>query len=466
LWGVATLSSGRCIVAVSFRRSFPLADRAIRPSARVSVCDEDWVASDAMHSTHTFVDRLVQPETSLPAIDIGHDPLPPILRPQASLSVLDITEWFGSTSGGIRTYLLQKAQYVAARPWLRHVLTVPGARDAITEEDGVRMYRLQGPPIPSQKPYRFMLATRSVAKIVRHERPDIIEIGSPFIVPWIVRHATKGLDVPLICFYHTNLPRMFAPRAGHNGATRKAIYRASWHYMRRLDRLFPITVVTSAFSANDLANEGITRIARVPLGVDLERFHPMRRAQSAETRRRYGMPDGLVAGFVGRFASEKELDVVMNAWAAVERQTGARLVLVGAGPQERMLRAHPYADRVTFIPFESDREALANMLAAFDVYIAPGRIETFGLSSLEALASGTPVLSANQGGVSEQVVNSGAGRTFEAGEAESLSAEAVVLLSQDLRAMGRLGRLYAETEHSWDTVFDRLFDVYRDVLAR
>ena len=265
-----------------------------------------------MHSTATFVDRLVQPEETLPSVDIGHDPLPPILRPDAQLGVLDITEWFGSTSGGIRTYLLQKAQYVAARPWLRQVLTVPGSRDAITEEDGVRMYRLQGPPIPRQKPYRFMLATRSVAKIVRHEKPDIIEIGSPFIVPWIVRHATKNLDVPLICFYHSNLPRMFAPRAGRNGPARRAVYRASWSYMRRLDRLFPLTVVTSAFSANDLAREGITRIAKVPLGVDLERFTPLHREFAMQTRKKYGMPEGPLAGFVGRFASEKELADPLN----------------------------------------------------------------------------------------------------------------------------------------------------------
>lgn len=419
-----------------------------------------------MHSTATFVDRLVQPEETLPAVDIGHDPLPPILRPDAQLGVLDITEWFGSTSGGIRTYLLQKALYVAARPWLRQVLTVPGSRDAITEEDGVRMYRLQGPPIPRQKPYRFMLATRSVAKIVRHERPDIIEIGSPFIVPWIVRHATKNLDVPLICFYHSNLPRMFAPSAGRNGPARRAVYRASWHYMRRLDRLFPLTVVTSAFSANDLAREGITRIAKVPLGVDLERFTPRRREFAAETRRKHGMPDGPLAGFVGRFASEKELDVVLDAWGEVERRTGARLVLVGTGPLESMLRAHKYGPRVTFLPFEADREVLANMLAAFDVYIAPGSIETFGLSSLEALASGTPVLSADQGGVSEQVAASGAGRTFESGISASLAEEAITLFSQDLDALGRMGRIYAETEHSWDTVFDRLFEVYRDVLRR
>ena len=421
---------------------------------------------DGMPTTQSFVDRLVRLDPASQRIDIGSDVLPPVLRPQATLGVMDITEWFGDTSGGIRTYLLQKAQYVATRPWLRHVLTVPGERDAITEDDGVRMYRLQGPPIPRQKPYRFMLATRSVAKIVRHERPDIIEIGSPFIVPWVVRHATRDLDVPLICFYHSNLPRMFAPRAGRNGTARRFVYRASWRYMRRLDRLFPLTIVTSDFSANDLAREGITRIAKVPLGVDLDCFNPRRTAYAADTRRRFALPPGPLAGFVGRFASEKELDMVLDAWAVVERRTGARLALVGAGPLEAMLRAHAYGPRVTFVPFQTSRDALADLLAAFDVYIAPGSIETFGLSSLEALASGTPVLSADQGGVAEQVKASGAGRTFVSSVAASLAEEAIALFASDLSSLGRLGRLFAETEHSWDTVFERLFAVYRDVLGR
>jgi alpha-1,6-mannosyltransferase len=236
--------------------------------------------------------------------------------------------------------------------------------------------------------------------------------------------------------------------------------------MRRLDRLFPLTVVTSSFSANDLAREGITRIARVPLGVDLELFHPWRRARSAETRQRFGIPSGLVAGFVGRFAREKDLVVALDAWAQVERDTGARLVLVGGGPMESALRAHRYGSRVTFVPFQSDRSLLADILASFDLYIAPCPIETFGLSSLEALASGTPVLSADEGGVSEQVARSSAGGTFRSSDPESLAAQATALLVHDLSTLGQRGRQYAEAEHSWDTVFDRMFEVYRGVLQR
>ena len=353
---------------------------------------------------------------------------------------------------------------MSARPSLRHVILVPGARDGVEDGEGVRTYRLAGPPIPRQRPYRFMLATRSISRIVQHERPDLIEIGSPFIVPWIVRHATRMLDVPLVCFHHTNLPQMFAPRAGRWRLAQRFVYRSASRYMRRLDALFPVTIVASDAAARDLAREGIDRIAHVPLGVDLETFTPRRRATGAETRARHGLPGAPLVGFVGRFAREKELDVVLDAWSAVERATDARLVLVGAGPLEPRLRAHPYASRVHFLPFQHDRRALADLLAALDVYIAPGAIETFGLSALEALASGTPVLSADAGGVADHVRASGAGRLFVPHCSASLAEEAIALLRADLMALGAAGRRFAEAEHDWTTVFDRLFAVYDEVL--
>ncbi len=394
----------------------------------------------------------------------GRDPLPPTLRPGA-FGVLDITEWFGETSGGIRTYLLQKARYVAARPWLRQTIVVPGARDAIEDDAGVRIYRLQGPPIPRHRPYRFMLATRSVARIIRHERPSLIEVGSPLIVPWLVRHAARGLDLPLVCFYHTNLPRVLAPGGAESGGARRLVHDAAWRYMRRLDALFPVTIVASRFSATDLERAGITRIVQVPLGVDLGRFTPARRDHAAETRRRFGLPDGPLAGFVGRFAREKALGVVLDGWPEVERRTGARLALIGAGPMEAALRAHPYGDRVCFVPFQTDRDALADLLAALDVYVSPGPVETFGLAAVEAMASGTPVLCVDQGAVRELVEGAGAGRIYRMGVADSLVEEAVALLRDDLAALGARGRAHAEREHDWTAVFDRLFTVYREVLG-
>ena len=97
--------------------------------------------------------------------------------------------------------------------------------------------------------------------------------------------------------------------------------------------------------------------------------------------------------------------------------------------------------------------------------MSPCSIETFGLSALEALASGTPLLSADRGGVAETVGRSGAGATFASGDAGALADQAMALLLGDLAALGAKGRRYAEADHGWDAVLDRIFDVYRSVLA-
>src|SRR5437879_9067403 len=80
-------------------------------------------------------------------IQLGRDPLPPVNRRPGQIAVLDVTKWFGETSGGVRTYLEQKSAYVATRPWLRHVLVIPSSRDLITDRPQARWYHVRGPRI-------------------------------------------------------------------------------------------------------------------------------------------------------------------------------------------------------------------------------------------------------------------------------------------------------------------------------
>jgi alpha-1,6-mannosyltransferase len=397
------------------------------------------------------------------SLDISHSVLPPLLRPGA-MGVLDISEFFGETTGGVRTYLLQKARYVENRPELRQVLVVPGARDSIQESSGVRCYRLHGPSVPTQKPYRFMLATRSTSRIVAHERPHLIEVGSAWCAPWLVHLATRRLDVPAVWFYHSNFPRVIAPWPSRAGRLRRTASDFAWSYVRRLSRLVQATLAPSDFVAGELARAGVERVRRVSLGVDLDRFHPRRRAYAGATRRAYGLPEGPLALFVGRIAREKELDLLLASWPDVERRTGARLVLIGEGPSRQRLQRKAGSERFVWLPFQADRERLADLMAAADLYVAPCSLETFGLSALEALASGTPVLTADRGGVAETVSRSGAGAHFQSGDRGALVEAAAALLSSNLADLGARGRAYVEAHHGWDLVFDRLFEIYRDVL--
>lgn len=397
-------------------------------------------------------------------LDLSRLALPPRLRPLATLRVLDITEFYGETTGGIRTYLREKAKYVEAHPQLSQVLVLPGPRDALTESDGVRCYRLQGPRVPRQEPYRFMLATRTNRRIAVHERPSIVEVGSPGFVPWIVRLAARGLEIPAVTFYHSNFPRVFAPFPEQAGGVRRAMHDLAWKYARQIDEFVAHTIASSEFAAADLRAHGIDRVTCIPLGVDLAHYQPGRRERRAEVRARYGLTEGPLSAFVGRFAVEKEVELLLGAWPEVYRQTGAQLAMVGGGPlKERLLAMTAGAPWVRFLPYEGDRARLADLLAAVDLFVAPSSIETFGLAPLEALASGTPVLSADRGGVSEQVTGSGSGAVFESGKPGSLAEVAVRLFRSDLPALGAKGRAYAEHGHSWETVFDRIFALYATI---
>jgi alpha-1,6-mannosyltransferase len=409
--------------------------------------------------------EVIAPAGARASLDISRLDLPPRLRPAAEFGVLDITEFFGETTGGVRTYLLQKARYVQRRPALRQAIVVPGARDEILEASGVRCYRLHGPSVPTQKPYRFMLATRSTSRIVAHERPDLIEVGSTWFAPWLVHLATRRIELPVVWFYHSNFPRVVAPWPERVGPMRRRAAEFAWGYVRRLGRMVRATLAPSDFVAGELQRAGVERVLRVSLGVDLDRFTPARRAAAAETRRLFGLPAGPLAIYVGRLAAEKEVDLLLRAWPSVERATGARLVIVGDGPARRRLQKRGGSDRLFWRPFERDRDRLADLLAAVDLAVAPCSIETFGLSALEALASGTPLLSADRGGVAETVGRSGGGALFASGEAGALAEQARTLLSGDLSTLGAAGRRYAEAHHGWDTVLDRLFDVYRGILA-
>ncbi|MBP9898193.1 MAG: glycosyltransferase [Gemmatimonadales bacterium] len=390
--------------------------------------------------------------------------LPPIGRPDAALAVLDISEYFGDRSGGVRTYLHAKGRYIAARPSLRRTLVVPGASDAIHEQPGDRTYRLRGPAIPFAS-YRLMLATRSVARIIAHERPDVVEVGSAYLVPWLVSRARRRHPAKVAWFYHSNLPRLVVPDFERRGVGPALVARLIGDYVRRLSRLADVTLAASDFSAQELARWGVSQIERVTLGVDTEQFTPSRRVRRDAVRAQLGIEAGPLVGFVGRLASEKQVDILLRAWPAVARQSGATLLIVGDGPQAARLAALARGQRVIMRPHLTDRDALADLLAALDLYVSPAPFETFGLAVCEALASGVPVVSVDHGAAAELVRASGAGRLAPLGDVTALSEAIVDALCCARAPLAAAARRHVERHHRWDIALGQLLDVYRRLIG-
>ncbi|MEW2632329.1 glycosyltransferase [Streptomyces sp. NPDC048389] len=160
------------------------------------------------------------------------------------------------------------------------------------------------------------------------------------------------------------------------------------------ERLGAATVAVSDTVAGRLRAWGVPgpRIHVVPNGIEAARFRFDPAARRA-TRARLGVPDGaFVVGGVGRFVPGKRFGVLVEAVAALP---GARLLLAGDGPERAALCALAKrlgaADRVRLLG-ECDRDGVAALLSALDVFVSASRDEAFGLAVVEALAAGLPVL--------------------------------------------------------------------------
>ena len=145
-------------------------------------------------------------------------------------------------------------------------------------------------------------------------------------------------------------------------------------------------IATTNFAAREFEKLNIQNLVRVPLGVDLEKFSPLRRDEALRTELLKGSDVLLV--HCGRMSREKHPARSIEALNVLLQQgINARLVYVGIGPLFKKLREEAKDLPVTFLGYIADRNRLADILASADISLAPGPIETFCLAALEALQS-------------------------------------------------------------------------------
>jgi alpha-1,6-mannosyltransferase len=386
------------------------------------------------------------------------------------LRVLDITDFYSETkSGGVKTYLRAKSR-AFARMGVQHAMVVPSGRTVLEKEGHTRVYRIRGPVVPVSKAYRVILSPGALREALEAERPDVIEVGSPFIVPHLVHAALRSRAVPTVGFYHADVVRTFAePYVQHHSLAplRVALRMTARRLVQAVYSRFDATVAASRSVAQELRDLGVPRVRHVGLGVNLDLFRPDPEGGPAD-RTAWGVAPGKKVGiFVGRFAPEKRLDVVLDGHARLPEEERPHLVLVGGGPLEGKIRSET-ADRpdVTVLPYMERREDVARAYAASDFYIAAGPGETFGLSIGEALAAGVPVLCVARGAGPDRIEGADVGELYEHGRPAS-AAEGLVRISRRVNPeMRRRARMHAEATLSWRTTFESLVDLYQRVQSR
>jgi alpha-1,6-mannosyltransferase len=303
--------------------------------------------------------------------------------------IAQVANFYGPQSGGLRTTLDQLGRgYIAAGH--ERLLIVPGARD--DDRSGVhgRVITVASPALGATG-YRVMPNWRKVAAIVERAGADRLEVSDKATLRPLGRWAADR-GIPAVLISHERLDAILATRAPR--AVPLIPLADRWN--RRLVDAFAKVVCTSAFSRAEWERIAAPDVRTVALGVDLLTFRP-------GPRRRPLSPDAIAQLVcVGRLSREKRPELAIDALAElIGVGVAAHLTMVGAGPMHAELLRRAARLPVTFTGHVADRGAVAQFLRAADVAIAPCPAETFGLSVLEALACGTPVVAADRGAAGE-----------------------------------------------------------------
>lgn len=359
------------------------------------------------------------------------------------MHIADITMFYAARSGGIRRYLDVKHAWLQQRAH-RHTLVVPDCNGCVAD---AATLALPSVPLPLSDGYRIPVGIRRAARAIVRLRPQIIEAGDPYHLAWAALSARDQLGTRAIAFCHSDVPRLLGGRYGGRAE------RWAARYFRRLYREFDMVLAPSAFLARKLQRLGLARVAQQPLGVDTGVFHPARRC--AELRASLARErDARLLVYAGRFAPEKNLDVVLDAVHALGRPY--ELLLVGAG-----MLAEPIPDNARVVPFEAQRERLAAILASCDAFVHAGDQETFGLAALEAMACGLPVVGVTEAGIAE-IVTPDCGVLVAPRDAAAFAAGIDALFRRDVETMGEAARAVAE-RYAWQPLLEQMLRRYRDL---
>jgi len=276
-----------------------------------------------------------------------------------------------------------------------------------------------------------------------HEEPYSVAVAEVLVLL-----ALRRLRIPLVLYSAQNLPKVYP--VPFRWSERWALRRAAGAY------------VCNTAAGDRLRNRGFGgELALLPLGVDIERYHP-------EARR---PPSGcLRVGYVGRLTRQKGVDVLL---AALTRDQRLHAEIVGSGPEAAALvdRAVQLRvrDRVTFTGHVG-ADRLPDIYRRFDAVVIPsvpepGLLEQFGRVAVEAQAAGVPVVASAIGALPDVVGD--AGILVPAGDPGALAGALGRLLDEPglwerLRADG----LGSAARYSWEAVADRHLALYRAVLSR
>ena len=380
----------------------------------------------------------------------------PATRP--SLRIAVVTETWPPEVNGVAMTLAKLVQGLSHR---NHDVQLIRPRQTKTDspmsDASLEEVLMRGMPIPRYPELKLGLPSKkTLVKTWTLRRPDVVHIATEGPLGWSALQAAKVLKLPVTSDFRTN----FQSYSKHYGVgwLRKPIVA----YLRKFHNATACTMVPTKELMRTLSQNGFANLKVVSRGVDTKLFNISKRDTSL--RSSWGATDDTkVLISVGRMAPEKNLDQVLKAYEALKVTGQAfKLVMVGDGPlKEQFQKRYP---EIIF-PGMLSQTNLAAYYASSDLFIFPSQTETFGNVTLEALASGIPVLAFDCAAARDWVQTGVNGWLIAENNPEGFAAQAVTIFnSKDLLDQITQSTRQQVVHLDWDQIAEQVESVFWDAI--
>lgn len=314
------------------------------------------------------------------------------------LRIAVVTETWPPEVNGVALTLSKLIQQLSQR---QHTIQLIRPRqdkhDMGAEQAGWSEVLMRGLPIPRYPQLKLGFPSKkALVKAWSLKRPDLVHIATEGPLGWSALQAARVLRLPVTSDFRTNF-HTYSKHYGVGWLSKPIVA-----YLRKFHNRTVCTMVPTHALKTQLQTSGFDNLQVVSRGVDTRIFHPEKR--SADMRASWlADTNTVVLLSVGRLAAEKNLDLIVTTYQSLQRSgRSVRLVFAGDGPYRKKLEED--CPQAIFMGM-CTHDQLALAYASADLFLFTSLTETFGNVTLEALASGTPVLSFDCAAASELLLD-------------------------------------------------------------
>jgi glycosyltransferase involved in cell wall biosynthesis len=356
-----------------------------------------------------------------------------------------------------------------------HVIT-PLSGQCVNYEvkDGVFIHRIGFINKPLLGATTYWLNVRRGFKKLQQEIGNFDIIHGNAVSDFGLNKGLTGRAPRVITVHHlardvvdTLRPSAFA-RIKHLGGEIGFVPLVEGQCLGRADRLIAGSEYTRAKIAS-LYGIPLDKVTVVYYGWEEKNFAFSDR-EKTEVKTKYGISgDKPILLFVGRVDDRRKgLDLLLRAFKIVLSKMDASLVICGSGNQKplRALLSSSDMNRVIFTGFVDD-VILPKLYSLCAVYVCPSRLEGFGLTLLDAMAAGKPVVATNVGGIPEIIIPGENGLLVQPDNVSELATAIIQLLgnASQVQAIGENNRKKVATHYSWQAAAQRTAEIYAELVS-